>query len=37
MKKLYETPEMEIEKFTCSSNLLTTSDGQGGFDQEIEF
>lgn len=27
MKRLYETPEMEIEKFTFPSNLITTSGG----------
>lgn len=37
MKKLYETPELEIEKFSFPSNLITTSDGQGGADQEWEF
>lgn len=36
MKKLYETPELEIEKFSFPSNLITTSDGQGGADQEID-
>lgn len=36
MRKMYETPEMEIEKFSFPSNLITTSDGQGGADQEID-
>lgn len=29
MKKLYETPEMEIEKFTLPNAILTTSDSGG--------
>lgn len=37
MKKIYETPELEIEKFSFPSAILTTSNGQGEVDQEFEF
>ena len=38
MKKEYMTPEVELQKFTCTDSVITTSDG--GIDDgdvEIEF
>lgn len=35
MKKKYDTPEVEIEKFMSLESVMTTSDGQG--DTDIEF
>lgn len=37
MKKKYDSPELEIEKFTSLESVMTVSDGQGGGDVEIEF
>ena len=37
MKKKYDSPEMEIERFSSLDSIMTVSDGQGGGDIEIEF
>ena len=40
MKRIYESPELEISKFTFSQSILTVSDPQvptgGGFIEEPE-
>lgn len=39
MKKIYNSPEMELEKFTITSSVLTISDpdATGPYDPDTDF